>query len=135
RVSSVWQSTLLLDTSFNITAFGEDEAGNLYAASYGTGQVYSVVDTPPTVSVNDVSVAEGNAGQTAATFTVALSRSPDSAVSVSYHTSDATAVAPGDYQAASGSVTITPGQTTASIVVQVNGDTSDEPDETFNLSL
>ncbi len=135
RVSSVWQSSLLLDTSFNITAFGEDEAGNLYAASYGTGQIYSVVDTPPTVSINDVSVTEGSGGQTAATFAVTLARAPDSAVSVSYHTSDGTAAAPGDYQAASGSVTVNPGQTTASVVVQVNGDTLDEPDEVFNITL
>ncbi|HWS88690.1 MAG TPA: PQQ-dependent sugar dehydrogenase, partial [Pyrinomonadaceae bacterium] len=135
RVSSAWQSTLLLDTSFNLTAFGEDEAGNLYAASYGTGEIYSVVDTPPTVSINDVSVTEGDTGQAAATFTVTLSRTPDSAVSVSYHTSDGTAASPGDYQAASGSVTVNPGETTASVVVQVNGDTADEPDETFNVTL
>jgi glucose/arabinose dehydrogenase len=137
RVSSAWQSTLLLDTSFNLTAFGEDEAGNLYAASYNTGEIYSVVDAtpPPTVSVADASVTEGNAGQASATFAVTLSSSPDSAVTVNYHTSDGTANAPGDYQSASGSVTINPGQTAANVVVQVNGDTAVEPNETFFVNL
>lgn len=136
RVSSAWQNSLLLDTPINITAFGEDEAGNLYVASYGTGEVYSIVDTAPTVSVGDVSVTEGDSGQTTATFTVTLSGSPDSAVTVDFHTSDGTAAAPDDYQAVTtGRVGISPGQTTASITVSVNGDTADETDETFNLIL
>jgi hypothetical protein len=31
---STWQSTLLLDTPYTISTFGEDEDGNLYLADY-----------------------------------------------------------------------------------------------------
>ncbi|HWW75757.1 MAG TPA: PQQ-dependent sugar dehydrogenase, partial [Pyrinomonadaceae bacterium] len=137
--SGAWVNSLLLDTPLtSLSTFGEDEAGNLYVADLGTGTIYRITDTtapPPSASVNDVSVTEGNGGQTAATFTVTLSRAPDSAVTVNYHTSDGSATAPGDYQSVSSSVIINPGQTSANVSVQVNGDTSVEPDETFTLNL
>jgi glucose/arabinose dehydrogenase len=42
---SAWQSNLLEDTSFNISSFGEDEAGNVYVADYG-GDIYMIVEQP-----------------------------------------------------------------------------------------
>jgi uncharacterized repeat protein (TIGR01451 family) len=45
--SGVWQTTELLDTTFNISTFGEDEAGNLYVADYATGTIYNVTDNVP----------------------------------------------------------------------------------------
>jgi hypothetical protein len=33
---------VLLDTSHNISTFGEDEAGNLYLANLVTGTIYKV---------------------------------------------------------------------------------------------
>lgn len=39
-----WQTQELKDTTYNISTFGEDEAGNLYLASYGDGQIYLVGD-------------------------------------------------------------------------------------------
>ncbi len=38
--SSTWEQALLLDTSFTISTFGEDESGHLYVADYGGGRVY-----------------------------------------------------------------------------------------------
>jgi glucose/arabinose dehydrogenase len=46
RTGAGWANQLLLDTSLNITAFGEDEAGEIYVADYGGGQVYRVEDQP-----------------------------------------------------------------------------------------
>ena len=46
-----------------------------------------------------------------------------------------TAKAPGDYAATSGTLTFAPGETAKTLTVQVNGDTSNEPNETFNLNL
>ena len=50
---------------------------------------------PPTMSINDVSVTEGNSGMTNATFTVSLSEASASEVSVDYATANDTAIATG----------------------------------------
>jgi hypothetical protein len=89
----------------------------------------------PGVSINDVTVAEGNAGTTPATFTVSLDRPSPSPVTVDFTTSNGTAVAPADYTSTAGTVTFAPGETTKAVVVPVNGDTVDEPDETFTVTL
>ncbi|MBM2850232.1 MAG: glucose/sorbosone dehydrogenase-like protein, partial [Anaerolineales bacterium] len=39
-----WQTQELTDTAYSISTFGEDEAGNLYLASYGGGQIYVMGD-------------------------------------------------------------------------------------------
>ena len=51
-------------------------------------------DAEPTLSVGDVTVTEGNAGTTAATFTVGLSAVSGRDVSVAYATANDSAVAP-----------------------------------------
>jgi hypothetical protein len=56
-------------------------------------------------------------------------------VTVHYATADGTAVAPGDYTATSGDLTFLPGETTKTITVVINGDTTVEPDETFYVNL
>lgn len=54
---------------------------------------------------------------------------------VSYATADGTATAGSDYTAASGTATIPAGSTTTTITVSVIGDTTNEPDETFTVTL
>jgi hypothetical protein len=54
---------------------------------------------------------------------------------VNWATANGTANAPGDYLANSGTLTFVAGQTTGTINVAVNGDTIDEPDETFFVNL
>ena len=39
----VWENILLAETTFTISTFGEDEAGNVYVADYSAGAVYQVV--------------------------------------------------------------------------------------------
>jgi hypothetical protein len=89
----------------------------------------------PGVSINDVTVAEGNAGTTPATFTASLDRPSPSPVTVDFTTTNGTAVAPADYASTAGTVTFAPGETTKPVIVPVNGDTVDEPDETFTVTL
>ncbi|MCP2170035.1 Calx-beta domain-containing protein [Goodfellowiella coeruleoviolacea] len=89
----------------------------------------------PGVRVNDVTVAEGDAGSTPAAFTVSLDRPSPGPVTVDFTTADGTAGAPGDYTPASGTVTIAPGATSAVVTVPVTGDTTDELDETFTVAL
>ena len=92
-------------------------------------------DAPPTLSVNDVSVTEGNAGTTTATFTVSLSAASGNVVTFDWATSPGTAAAGADYVTASGTRSIAAGATTATIAVTVNGDTLDEVNETFTVTL
>jgi methyl coenzyme M reductase subunit C len=89
----------------------------------------------PSLSINDVSLTEGNAGTTNFTFTVSLSQASGQPVLVQYATADGTATAGSDYTATSGTLTIPAGQTSGTIVVSVNGDTDVEPNETFFVNL
>ena len=93
-------------------------------------------DPLPAVSIDDVSVPEGNSGTTNANFTVSLSHLSDQPVSVSYQTADGSAtVADADYVAASGTVNIAANATSAPLAIAVNGDTRCEPNETFQVTL
>lgn len=42
RVGNNWQSQLLLDTTHQISSFGQDAQGELYVTNYSTGRVYKV---------------------------------------------------------------------------------------------
>ncbi|HEY3026209.1 MAG TPA: Calx-beta domain-containing protein, partial [Pyrinomonadaceae bacterium] len=92
-------------------------------------------DPVPQLSVNDISLAEGNSGTATATFTVSLSAASAQTVSVNYATADGTATTGGDYQSTSGALTFNPGDTSKSITVLVNGDTTFESNETFLVNL
>ncbi len=94
-------------------------------------------DDQTSLSIDDVAVDEGDTGATVdAIFTVALSAPSDFAVTVDYATADGTATAnSGDYQTAAGSLLFAPGVTSLPVVVQVNGDSQVEPDESFAVGL
>lgn len=91
----------------------------------------------PTISINDVSLSEGNSGTTAFAFTIGLSGPSLTAVSFDVATADNTATAAnGDYASQSlTGLSIPAGQLSASFTVQVNGDTTEEPNETFFVNL
>ena len=89
----------------------------------------------PALSIDDVSISEGDAAAVAASFTVRLSAPTGVPVSVQFATANGTAVAGSDYTAASGTVTLPPGTTSAPVLVTVLGDLADEGDETFTVNL
>ena len=91
--------------------------------------------TSPSVSINSVTLAEGNSGSKNATFTVTLSAASSQTVSVPFSTANGTATAGSDYTATSGTVTFTPGTVSQPINVPVAGDTIAEPDERFSVNL
>ena len=108
----------------------------VYSSGSDTGWVDRVQWTsPPSLSINDATVTEGNSGTTTATFTVTLSAASASAVTVNYATADGTATAGSDYVAGSGSLILAAGETSKPIPVTVNGDTTVESDETFTVNL
>jgi glucose/arabinose dehydrogenase len=41
---AAWQSILLDDTSYDISTFGDDEAGNLYLTDYFAGDIYMITE-------------------------------------------------------------------------------------------
>lgn len=92
-------------------------------------------DASPSVSINDVSLAEPNTGTQPLTFVASLSDPSEKSISVKFASSDGTATAPSDYLPASGTLTFAPGEVTKSIVIQVVGDLISEADETFGVLL
>ncbi len=97
-------------------------------------------DPVPTLSINNVSGAEGDNGTRTLTFNVQLSAASGQAITVNYATADNTlgansATAGVDYVATNGTLTFAPGSTLNTIKVTINGDTTIEPDETFLVNL
>ncbi|MGH8245378.1 MAG: Calx-beta domain-containing protein, partial [Gammaproteobacteria bacterium] len=92
-------------------------------------------DAPPSLSIDDATVSEGNAGTVNAVFTVTLSSASASTVTVNFATLDGTATAGTDYAATSGTLIFPPGSTIQNITVAINGDSVNEPDETFFVNL
>ncbi len=92
-------------------------------------------DPPPMIQIADVTVTEGTGGAVDAVFTVSLSAASGLTVTVNFATFNATAIAPADYGASSGSLSFAPGETTKTIAVAVAGDNIDEPTEVFCVKL
>ena len=90
---------------------------------------------PPSLKISDATVTEGNAGTRNAAFTVTLSAPSDQPITVRYATADGTARAGADYQAAAGTLTFAPGETSKTVAVPVVGDRVVEPNETFFIRL
>lgn len=107
--------------------------------SVNTGQTFTgAAGGGITLSINDVTKAEGNSGTTIFTFTVTLSvPAPAGGVTFNITTQDGTATAAGgDYVAKSLTAqTIPQGATTFTFDVTVNGDTTTEPNETFFVNI
>ncbi len=119
--------------------FNGDGKPDVATASFlfaGTRAFLNDTNTLPELSVNDVSVAEGNTGETSnAVFTVSLAEPSSQTITVNYRTIKRTAVEGADYVAASGQITFPPNTTSQTVNLQVSGDNLDETDETFVLSL
>ena len=87
------------------------------------------------VTISSVSKKEGNSGTTAFVFTVSVSGSPLSTVTVDWATGGGTAPAVSDYMPANGTLSFAPGVTTKTVTIQVVGNTAPEPNETFFVNL
>lgn len=101
----------------------------------GTGSFTYVA--PPNLSINDVSLTEGDSGTTNYTFTVSLSSpAPAGGVTFDIGTANNTASQPSDYtQSSLTGQTILAGNSGSTFTVQVNGDTLFEANETFFVNV
>ncbi len=109
-------------------------------AALGTPSTAALIivdnDPLPTLSIDDVTVTEGNSGTVDAKFTITLNPASGRNVTVTYATANDTATAPDDYVAVPNTaLTFLPGETSKTVAVQVNGDVYDEADETFKVVL
>lgn len=108
-------------------------SGAVLADDQGVGTIGD--DDTAAVSIDDVTLREGHSGTAAATFTVSLSKASVRPVTVALTTFDASATAPGDYEALTDTATIAAGELAASVEVRVVGDQSYEADEEFSLFI
>jgi large repetitive protein len=101
----------------------------------GEGVATIVNDSAPSLSIDDISFVEGNAGRSNALFTVTLSRPSDRLVTVRYVTVRDTATSRRDFKPRRGTVRIPAGETRATIAVPIVGETLSEEDEQFAVRL
>lgn len=92
-------------------------------------------DTPPQLSVNNITVTEPQTGQVSAFFRVSASHVWDQEVAFDFATSEGTADAGADYLSTSGTGTIAVGSLETIVEVEILADTLNEDDETFFLNL
>ncbi|MEJ2086011.1 MAG: Calx-beta domain-containing protein [Acidobacteriota bacterium] len=92
-------------------------------------------DDPPEMTITDVAIEEGNAGTSILAFRVDLAELEQEDATVDFATTDGTATAGSDYQAASGTLTIPGGSMSGFVGVEINGDFMSEPDETITITL
>jgi hypothetical protein len=92
-------------------------------------------DAPPQLAVGDATGAEGSLSAFALRFPLTLSTASGKCLEVPYTTSDGTAHAGSDYVAASGTLVLPPGETTASVEVSLQPELSYEPIEHFSLGV
>ena len=94
-------------------------------------------DAAPVFSVNDVTLAEGDSGTVAFTFTIAKTGATEVAATVDATSSDDTAtLADNDYTALPlTTVSFAPAEAGKTVSVNINGDLVVENHETFNVNL
>jgi len=120
------------DETFFVNLSGPTNAA--LSDNQGVGSINND-DAAPSLSINDVTLAEGNGGTTAFTFTVSQSAASGLTTTLNYTTADGSAIAGSDYSATSGTLTFAPGETLKTVTVLVTGDTVFEADQTFFLNL
>jgi len=124
-----------------------DRAANWESVAGGDGTTYLPFSTAPftagpvaLVTINDVSIAEGDSGTSTLNFTVTRGNNLGD-FTVHYATANGTGAHPAttadnDYQSTSGDLTfIAGGALTQQVSVTINGDTTVEHDETFFVNL
>ncbi len=101
----------------------------LSAKSMNTNSCASSFPELPEIVIPDITVIQGDKGQTPAEIMVCLSRAASEPVTVEYSTENGTAIAGVDYVATSGSIRFEPGEIAKWITVSIIGEVAADPDE------
>ncbi|HKO54822.1 MAG TPA: Calx-beta domain-containing protein [Thermoanaerobaculia bacterium] len=111
-------------------------AGFLGAQSTAIISILDNDNAPVSFSIDNIALAEGNAGTTPFTFTITKTGVTGATTSVQVATADGSANAPGDYGAIPlTTITFLPNETQKQVTVNVVGDTAFEANETFFVNL
>ncbi|OZA57074.1 MAG: hypothetical protein B7X78_09605, partial [Sphingomonadales bacterium 39-62-4] len=125
------------DETFTVT-LTETSAGTIGTVS-ATGTILGddAPPLPPTLSIANASVTEGDEGLVAINFVVTRTGSSAGEVTANYVVDLGTASADDFAEGTilSGQVVFTDGQASATVTLQVNGDTAIEADETFTVTI
>lgn len=127
----ILRSVLAMAMVLSLTACGSGEEEE-------DGKTGSTDRPEPTLvaSVKSQSLNEGSGGTREHDIQVSLSGSPSKQATVDYRVTAETATAGSDFTVESeGTLTFAPGVRRMGIPVAINGDTLDEPDETFTVEL
>jgi len=134
------------DTTDEVTETATITLGNPVGATLNadtTSADFVITDNDgPEIWFSDPSVGDSTAGNVTvgesdgnATFTVTLSEASVEDVTVEYATGSGTATNGTDYTGTTGTLTLSAGVTTGTIVVPITTDATDESDETATLTL
>jgi subtilisin family serine protease len=131
RTAAQLRTQLLSNTTATSSLSGRAVTGG----RLDIARMFGTTPALPNLSINDVSVVEGNSGSSLASFAVTLSSASTSSVTVNYATANGTATVVSDYNSSSGSLSFAPGETAKTISVVILGDLAVEPNETFFVNL
>lgn len=119
------------ESTETMTVVLSNPSGAVITGSTGTGTINDNDTAPANLVINDPSVTEGGV----LSFVVTRSGNTAPAVSASYATSNGTAVAPGDYTTATGTVSFAANETSKTISVTTIDDTAVESSEAMTMTL
>jgi len=120
------------DDNFTVTL--SSATGGTIADGIATGTIVNDDGPPPLVTINDVTVTEGDSGTSLMTFTVTRTGGTG-AFSVDFATADGSATAGEDYVSTGGTLNFAAGETSQTISVIINGDLDSELSETLQVLL
>jgi alpha-tubulin suppressor-like RCC1 family protein len=121
------------EETYTVTLTGASH-GLTITRSQATGTIEDD-DAPPAVSVDALTIAEGDTSLTDAAVPVRLSAANTAPVTVTLTTEDGSAQAPADYASVSLRVIVPAGETEVLAHVPVQGDREIEPEESFTVRL
>jgi len=135
----IWQKQFGSNYEDYSTAIAKNFQGEIYIAGNtftgGSPGFLASLSEIYAISLDLATVQEGNSGTTQANFQVTLSNPRSTPITVSYNTTNQTAIAGSDYTPISGVLTFNPQQTVKTLSVSVKGDSLVENNETFFLNL
>ncbi len=113
-----------------------DPAGATLGGYYGLGVAHIIDDDPPPTATPLLGLArEGDGPGRRLRIPIVLSAPSGRSVTITWHTEDGTAQAPGDYAATHGTVVLPPGQTHGELVIPLAADERREPPEWLLVRL
>ena len=119
------------DETFNVTL--TSPSSNASLATSSATMTITDDDTAPTISIADLTASEADG---TVNLTATLSEASERIITVNFATANDSAEAPSDYVTGTGVITFTPGEDLIeSVPVTLIADSTDEPDETLEVTL